>query len=236
MGGSIATTGEGDGMTSKERERFISENIKLVSFAVKPFVPLGKTVGLDFDDLFSIGCIGLVKSVDYFDASRGVKFSTYAVPMIRGYVLQQLWRNVSCLRFSARYKEAWWTIKRNGLEDAAPEEIQQQLQMDAETIEGAFAYGDKTRIHSLDWSTEVIDSKRDVALHDFLGVNEDFSNVVVDDFLARLNEREKHVVRGILVGKSQVEIGKEIGVTQSVVSKLRNRIAGKLKDYLELAM
>ena len=218
------------------RNEFIRGNLRLVLSVIQRFYGRGENP----DDLFQIGCIGLIKSIDNFDLSQGVQFSTYAVPMIIGEIRRYL-RDNNSIRVSRSVRDlAYKTIqfkekynKEKGKEPTI-EEIAKELSVEKEEI--AFAldaiqtpvslqepiYNDGAEsIYIMD---QVKDSKNS---------DENWAeNMTIEEALKRLNEKEKKIkIKKYFDGRTQMEVADEIGISQAQVSRLEKNALENIKRY-----
>ena len=213
---------EGD---NEARTKFINGNLRLVLSVIRKFFSKGENA----DDLFQIGCVGLIKAIDNFDMEQNVQFSTYAVPMIMGEVRRYL-RDNSSLRVSRsvrdlaykiiaekerfiREKEREPTLEElSKILDATKEDI--VMSLDAiqiplslqEPINGS-------NIESISIEDQIKDKK-----------NSDkywAETITIIEAMKRLNNKEKEIVnKRFFQGKTQIEVADEIGISQAQVSRL----------------
>lgn len=226
-----AKTGE-----SHAKERLLSENVSLVKCIVKRY--LGK--GVEYDDLFQIGCIGFLKAIDGFDERFQVKFSTYAVPMIAGEI-KRFMRDDGSVKVSRSIKQAAKEInryieevvRRRG-EQPSVKEIAEQFHMDA--AETVFIMGSSKMPLSLYGGTEQGDGK-ERELIDTLPAKDEQEDWL-DKFLLRgaieeLPERErKIIVLRYFRDMTQSEVAERIGVSQVQVSRIESRIIQSFREKL----
>lgn len=216
------------------RDIFINGNLRLVLSVIKRFYGRGENV----DDLFQVGCIGLIKAMDNFDLSQNVQFSTYAVPMIIGEIRRYL-RDNNPIRVSRSVRDlAYKTlaikermIKENQKEPTI-EEIAKELGVDKEEI--AFSldaiqepislqepvYGDDTeKIYVLD---QISDTKN---------TDENWAeNITILEAMKKLNEKEKLIInKRFFEGRTQIEVADEIGISQAQVSRLEKSAIEHIK-------
>lgn len=218
------------------RNEFIRGNLRLVLSVIQRFYGRGENP----DDLFQIGCIGLIKSIDNFDLSQGVQFSTYAVPMIIGEIRRYL-RDNNSIRVSRSvrdlaYKTIQFKEKHNKEKGKEPtiEEIAKELSVEKEEI--AFAldaiqtpvslqepiYNDGAEsIYIMD---QVKDSKNS---------DENWAeNMTIEEALKRLNVKEKKIIiKRYFDGRTQMEVADEIGISQAQVSRLEKNALENIKRY-----
>ena len=207
------------------RQTFINGNLRLVLSVIQRF--LGRKESAD--DLFQVGCIGLIKAIDNFDLTQGVQFSTYAVPMIIGEVRRYL-RDNNSIRVSRSVRDlAYKTIqfKEKYIKDKGKEptisEIAKALEVSEEDI--AFSldaiqdpvslqeplYNDGTD------NIYIMDQVRDLK-----NTDENWTeNMTIMQAMEKLNNKEKEIiVRRFFDGRTQMEVADEIGISQAQVSRL----------------
>ena len=221
---------EGD---KEARNLLVSGNLRLVLSVVQKFTNRGENL----DDLFQVGCIGLIKSIDNFDIGQGVRFSTYAVPMIIGEIRRYL-RDNNTIRVSrslrdTAYKAMQVKERLTADSDKEPsiEEIAKEMQMKKQDVVLALeaivepvslyepAYSDGTdTIFVMD---QVGDKQSDKDWLDEISLKEAIVN---------LEEREKKILSlRFFVGKTQMEVAQEIGITYSKMHKMFSRRADGYK-------
>ena len=220
----------------KARTKFIKGNLRLVLSVIQRFYGRGECA----DDLFRIGCIGLIKSIDNFDLSQGVQFSTYAVPMIIGEVRRYL-RDNNSIRVSRSVRDlAYRTIqfrekynKEKG-KDPSIEEIAREFGVEIEEIAASLdAIQDPVSLQEPVYNdgTEnifVMDQVKDTKNNDENWVE----TMTINEALKKLNEKEKNIiVRRYFDGKTQMEIADEIGISQAQVSRLEKNALEHMKKY-----
>ena len=216
------------------RDKFINGNLRLVLSVIKRFYGRGENV----DDLFQVGCIGLIKAMDNFDLNQNVQFSTYAVPMIIGEIRRYL-RDNNPIRVSRSVRDlAYKTlaikermIKENQTEPTI-EELAKQLGVDKEEI--AFSldaiqepislhepvYGDGTeKLYVLD---QISDTKN---------TDEKWTEELsLLEAMKKLNQKEKMIVdKRFFQGRTQIEVADEIGISQAQVSRLEKSAINHIK-------
>ncbi|MBD5450134.1 MAG: SigB/SigF/SigG family RNA polymerase sigma factor [Lachnospiraceae bacterium] len=237
------------------RERLIEENLGLVRHIVKRFV--GR--GYDMEDLFQIGCIGLMKAIDKFDLHYDVRFSTYAVPMIQGEIKRFL-RDDGMVKVSRTLKENGWKIKQ------AAERLSQELGRDAslQELSEATKLSVEDIVLALDANVEVESIYKSVYQSDgneiYLvdqvvsgngGVNysgvgrtsvggggcEDaekekvLNHMLLEQLLGMLDDKERELIRmRYFQDKTQVEVAKCMGISQVQVSRMEKRILLQLRE------
>ena len=216
------------------RNTFINGNLRLVLSVIQRFSGRGETA----DDLFQIGCVGLIKAIDNFDLNQGVQFSTYAVPMIVGEVRRYL-RDNNSIRVSRSIKDlAYKTIqykdkylKENGREPTI-EEIAKELNVTKESITLSLdAIQDTVSLQEPVYNdgTEniyVMDQVKDDKNSDELWAE----NMTIVQVLKKLNSKEKDIiVRRFFDCKTQMEVAEEVGISQAQVSRLEKNAIDHIK-------
>lgn len=224
---------EGD---EEARAEFIKGNLRLVLSVIQRFNNRGESA----DDVFQIGCIGLIKAIDNFDITQNVQFSTYAVPMIIGEVRRYLRdnnsirvsRSVRDLAYKAiQFKEKY--IKENNKEPTI-QEIAKELGVEREEIAFSFdAIQDPISLQEPIYndgaeSIYVMDQVRDPKSTDELWAE----NMTMMQAMLKLNEKEKNIImRRYFDGKTQMEVADEIGISQAQVSRLEKSAIEHIKRW-----
>lgn len=225
---------EGD---EEARELYIKGNLRLVLSVIRRFQNSNENP----DDLFQIGCIGLIKAIDNFDTTLNVKFSTYAVPMIIGEIRRYL-RDNNSIRVSRSLRDIAYKaiyarenyIKQH-LKEPTINEIAQETGIEKEMIvyaidaiqnpvslfEPVYTEGGDT-LYVMD---QISDKKnREERWIEDLSLRE---------AMHRLGEREKHIIElRFYEGKTQMEVAEEIGISQAQVSRLEKNALKAMKNYL----
>lgn len=218
-------------MNGLDRDTFIKKNEGLVIEAAKKFLfRINNYPHIDFDDLVQTGYIGLIKAYDNFKPEYGTQFSTYAVPMIEGEIRRFLIDNLELLKYSRQAKLDFNHIYKAGLIDEEPEMIASQLNIPIERVENALAY---YRSRCPDSIQLIIhdDDSTPLTLEDKLGEEVDFdSNLELEFFLNKLDERTRKIVEMRLQGMGQVEIGKRIGISQVQISRILHDLRKRMKE------
>ena len=218
------------------REIFIKGNLRLVLSVIQRFYGRGESP----DDLFQVGCVGLIKAIDNFDLSQNVQFSTYAVPMIIGEVKRYLRdnnsirvsRSVRDLAYKAiQFKEKYF--KENGKE-ATIEQIAKELGVEKEDIAVSFdAIQDPISLQEPIYndgseSIYIMDQVKDSKNTDEIWTE----NMTIAGALERLNDKERTIVqKRFFDGRTQMEVANEIGISQAQVSRLEKSAIGHIKRW-----
>ena len=219
------------------REEFISGNLRLVLSIIQRFWNRGENA----DDLFQIGCIGLIKAIDNFDVTQNVKFSTYAVPMIIGEIRRYL-RDNNPIRVSRSLRDiAYRALQvRNQLMDKLSHEptineIAKELDLPVEDVVFAMdAIQDPISLFEPIYqdggdAIYVMDQVSDEKNDDESWINE----IALQEAMNRLNEREKHILKmRFFDGRTQMEVASEIGISQAQVSRLEKSALRHMRKYV----
>ncbi len=218
------------------REQLISGNLRLVLSVIQRFVNRGENP----DDLFQVGCIGLMKAIDNFDISLDVRFSTYAVPMIIGEIRRYL-RDNNAIRVSRSLKDTAYRAMQikerlTGANRAEPtiEEIAKEMGMQKQDVVLALeAIVDPVSLYEPVYS----DGGDTIYVMDQLGDRNQDKNwleeLLIKEAISGLNNREKRILSlRFFGGKTQVEVAKEIGISQAQVSRLEKHALQKIKKDL----
>ena len=220
------------------RERLVLGNLRLVLSVIRRFTPKNHTA----DDLFQVGCIGLIKAIDNFNPEFDVKFSTYAVPMIIGEV-RRFQRDNNSVRVSRGLRDLAYRalqvkedVMRRDLREPTTAEIAEKLGEDVKAVDEAMeAIVEPVSLYDSVWgdgedSMYVIDKLADDTKSDDLLIE----NIALREALKKLNERELGIIsRRYYNGKTQMEIAAEIGISQAQVSRIEKSAIDKLRKYME---
>lgn len=217
------------------REVLIEKNLGLVHHIVKRFL----NRGVDAEDLFQIGCIGLMKAVDKFDLAFDVKFSTYAVPMISGEIKRFL-RDDGMVKVSRSLKENGWKITRareqfqheHGREPTL-EEIVKVTGLSTEEVVMAMDAG--AEVESIYKSVYQSDGNEIYLVDQIAGKNNEreklLNHMLLKQLLSELEGEERELIRlRYFQGKTQTEVAGRLGISQVQVSRLEKRILRRLRD------
>ena len=218
------------------REELISGNLRLVLSVIQRFGNRGENP----DDLFQVGCIGLMKAIDHFDVDQGVQFSTYGVPMIIGEVRRFL-RDNNSVRVSRSLRDTAYkaiqckerlTAQKN--REPTVEEIAQELSMKREDVVLALeAIVEPVSLYEPVFSDGgdtiyIMDQVGDPA-----GDGDWLEEIAVKQAIQNLSPREKKILSlRFLKGMTQMEVAKVIGISQAQVSRLEKGALNKIKEEL----
>lgn len=219
---------------SYSRQKLIEGNLRLVLSVVQKFSGRGENP----DDLFQVGCIGLIKSIDNFDISQNVKFSTYAVPMIIGEIRRYL-RDYNPIRVSRSLRDTAYhamqakeRIQNNLGRDATIEEIAKELSIKPTDVVLALeAIVEPMSLYEPVYS----DGGDTIYVMDQVGgaeSDDDWLNEIsIKETIKHLGEREKQILTlRFMQGKTQMEVANEIGISQAQVSRLEKGALKKIKE------
>lgn len=223
-----------DNKSLGERDAFIENNLGLVGKVTERFrQKLQRYEGMaDLEDIFQIGCIGLVKAYDRFDASKGFMFSTYAVPMIEGEIRRFL-RDFNTGCYMPRpIKDEIPSFKRKGLGATSPvEEICEKMGWTQEKTRNFLEAYNSRSIMSFD--IEFDDSQGSKSYKDLLRNRDNVEDhAILRDFISQLNEKQKMTFDLYYVkGYSQDEIGAMVGLAQVSIGRFARQIRIIAKEY-----
>ncbi|MCI7760440.1 MAG: RNA polymerase sporulation sigma factor SigG [[Eubacterium] saphenum] len=218
------------------REELIRGNLRLVLSVIQRFTNRGESA----DDLFQVGCIGLIKAIDNFDITQPVRFSTYAVPMIMGELRRYL-RDNAPVRVSRSMRDTAYKamqakeklIAEKGREPKI-EEIAKELGMSRQDVVIALeAISEPISLYEPVFS----ESGDTIYVLDQLGDHNDDMNwlneISLKEAIEQLGKREKRILNlRFFRGKTQVEVAKEIGISQAQVSRLEKCALNKIKNRI----
>ena len=222
---------------NKSREKFIQGNLRLVLSVIQRFNNRGENV----DDLFQVGCIGLIKSIDNFDLNQNVKFSTYAVPMIIGEIRRYL-RDNNSIRVSRSLRDIAYRAlqvrdKLIGENNKEPtiSQIAKELKVPREEVVFALdAIQDPVSLfepiyHDGGDAIYVMDQ-----ISDSKNVDDSWlENIAIKEAMKKLNDREKLILNlRFFDGRTQMEVADEIGISQAQVSRLEKTALRHMRKYV----
>lgn len=222
---------------SQARETLIYGNLRLVLSVIQKFLGRGENV----DDLFQVGCIGLIKAIDNFDVEQGVRFSTYGVPMIVGEIRRYL-RDNSAIRVSRSMRDTAYRVlqareklMRDSQREPTVEQIAKELDIPREEVVFAMdAIVDPVSLYEPVYSDGgdalcVMDQVSDRLSSDESWIEQ----IALKDAVERLGEREKKILAmRFYQGKTQMEVSQEIGISQAQVSRLEKSAISSIKKGL----
>lgn len=219
------------------RNRLVMDNVGLVWSIVRRFAGRGH----ELEDLYQIGCIGLIKAIDKFNLDFDVKFSTYAVPMITGEIkrflrddgmikvsrsLKELGMRVS----SAREQMIWELGREPGLDELAlrigvsREEVAASMEAatEVESIYKTVGSGEDQNLRLLDKLTDEREQQEEL-----------LNRMVLEELLKRLNEKDREIImRRYFENETQSQIAADMNISQVQVSRLEKKILRRMREYL----
>ncbi len=219
------------------RETYIEGNLRLVLSVIKRFSSSNENV----DDLFQIGCVGLIKAIDNFNAELGVKFSTYAVPMIVGEIRRFL-RDNNAIRVSRSLKDTAYkaiyakeTMTKTNLKEPTIEEIAAEIGISKEDIVYALdAIQNPMSLYEPIYTDGgdtlyVMDQVSDKKNKEETWVE----HISLSEAMKKLNAREREIINlRFFEGKTQMEVSDMIGISQAQVSRLEKNALKTMRNYL----
>lgn len=219
------------------RDKFIQGNLRLVLSVIQRFSNRGENL----DDLFQVGCIGLIKSIDNFDTSVGVQFSTYAVPMIIGEVRRFL-RDEGPIRVSRSLKDIAYKALRakeqyinTHSKEPTITELSKMLDIPREDIVMALdAIADPVSLfepiyHDGGEAIYVMDQIKDTKNTDTSWLE----SIALKEAMKHLTPREKHILNlRFYNGRTQMEVAQEVGISQAQVSRVEKSALKRLRKYV----
>ncbi len=216
------------------REKFINGNLRLVLSVVQRFSGRAESA----DDLFQIGCIGLIKAIDNFDITLNVQFSTYAVPMIIGEIRRYL-RDNNSIRVSRSIKDLAYKsiafknkfLKENNREPTI-EEIAKELEVEPEEISLSLgAIQDPLSLQEPVFN----DGTENIFIIDQVSDNKNTDekwteSITISELMKKLSDKEKMIIdKRFFDGRTQMEVAEEIGISQAQVSRLEKSAISHIK-------
>lgn len=219
------------------REQLIEGNLRLVLSVIQRFANRGEQA----DDLFQVGCVGLIKAVDHFDLNQKVKFSTYGVPMIIGEIRRFL-RDNSAIRVSRSMRDTAYKVLQareklmsQSQKEPTVEQIAQELDLPREEVVFAMdAISLPVSLYEPLYADDgdavcVMDQVRDTQSGDELWTD----CIALKDALTHLDDRERRILSlRFCEGKTQMEVSEEIGISQAQVSRLEKGAISTIKKHV----
>ena len=220
------------------REELIAGNLRLVLSVIQRFANRGENA----DDLFQVGCIGLIKAIDNFNTDLDVKFSTYAVPMIIGEIRRYLRDNASSIRVSRSLRDTAYKaihakeeLSKTSFKEPTIQEIadstgipKEDLVFALDAIQSPLSLYDPVYTDGGD-TLYVMDQVKDKKNKEDNWVE----SLAVNDAMKRLNERENYIIKlRFFEGKTQMEVAEEIHISQAQVSRLEKSALKSMRNYL----
>lgn len=219
------------------REKYIRGNLRLVLSVVQRFSGNGENM----DDIFQIGCIGLIKAIDNFDLSLNVRFSTYAVPMISGEIRRHL-RDNTQVRVSRSLRDTAYKaiyakekLMKEHQKEPTMNEIASEIGMSKEEIVYAL---DAIQTPVSLYEPVYTDGGDALYVMDQIGDNKNteenwVKSIALKDAVKRLTQKEKEIIMlRFYEGRTQMEVAGELGISQAQVSRLEKNALRNMRNYL----
>ena len=220
------------------REVFVKGNLKLVLSVIKNFYGRGENL----DDLFQIGCVGLIKAMDNFDVNMNVKFSTYAVPMIIGEIRRYL-RDNNIIRVSRSVRDLGYKVlaireraKKENKREPTIEEIAKELKADKDDI--IIAMESNNSIESIEGTSSQSDKEgKKLSILDKISTGKNEEEIITNKILLKeLDERDREIILlRFFKEKTQTEVARILGISQVQVSRIERKVLDKMKNKLTSA-
>ena len=224
---------EGD---QKAREELVNGNLRLVLSVIQRFTQRGENL----DDLFQVGCIGLIKSIDNFDISQNVRFSTYAVPMIIGEIRRYL-RDNNSIRISRSVRDTAYKamqvkerLTNQNQKEPTVDEIAAVMELPKEEVVMAL----ESIVEPVSLYEPVYSDGGDtIYVMDQVGDHNDDKNwldeIALKEAIRGLSDREKKILNlRFFKGMTQIEVSSEIGISQAQVSRLEKGALARIKKQI----
>jgi RNA polymerase sigma-70 factor, sigma-B/F/G subfamily len=221
---------------AEARTQLVNGNLRLVLSVVQKFINRGENL----DDLFQVGCIGLIKAIDNFDIRQNVRFSTYAVPMIIGEIRRYL-RDNNSIRVSRSLRDTAYKSMQmkerltveNGKEPTVQEIAEQMGVAQKDVVLALESVMEPVSLYEPAYS----DSGDTILVMDQVGDKQGDSDwldeISLREAIAKLGEREKKILSlRFFVGKTQMEVANEIGISQAQVSRLEKSALSRIKKQM----
>lgn len=219
------------------KNEYIYSNLRLVLSVIQRFNNRGESI----DDIFQVGCIGLIKAINNFDTTRGVRFSTYAVPMIIGEIRRYL-RDYNTIRVSRSMRDTAYKalqakekLTNSNNKEPTIDEIAKEIEVPKEDIVFALeAIQDPISLfepvyHDGGDALYVMDQVSDDKNTDASWLE----NISLKEAIKKLNDRERHIIDlRFFKGKTQMEVSDEIGISQAQVSRLEKSALKNMRKYM----
>lgn len=220
------------------RDELISGNLRLVLSVIQRFSNRGEMV----DDLFQVGCVGLIKAIDNFDITLGLRLSTYAVPMVIGEIRRYL-RDNSAIRVSRSMRDTAYRalqtkerLMNETQREPSVEEIAKAMDMKCEDVVFALdGIMDPISLYEPVYSDSGGDT---ICVMDQVGDTKNtdenwLEKIALKEAVSHLNDRERHILSlRFFDGKTQTEVANEIGISQAQVSRLEKSAIDRIKKQL----
>ena len=222
---------------SEARAQMIQGNLRLVLSVVQKFAGRGENL----DDLFQVGCIGLIKAIDNFDLSHNVRFSTYAVPMIIGEIRRFL-RDNSSIRVSRSLRDTAYhamqvrsrLVDEKGVEPSLNEIAAELGVPESDVVFALDAISDPISLNEPIFRDDgdavyIVDQVKDDTADD----NRWLDGIAISTGMSKLSERERKILQlRFFNGKTQTEVAKSVGISQAQVSRLEKAALARMRKFV----
>lgn len=219
------------------KEKLLAGNFPLIKSIIKNY----QNKGVDYDDLYQIGCVGFMKAIYNFDSKYEVKFSTYAVPMIAGEV-KRFMRDDGSIKVSRAIKTLWLKIKayldefdKLGIETPSIKQLAEKFEVSENDI--VIAMDASKGLISLNAELDESSSNSKSIIDTIVTENQTeqiIDNILLKEAINKLDPREKKILLlRYFRGKTQSEVAVDLNVSQVQVSRIENKILEKLKRKLK---
>lgn len=221
----------------RARDEFINGNLRLVLSVIQKFQNRGENA----DDLFQVGCIGLIKAIDNFDLSHNVRFSTYAVPMIIGEIRRFL-RDNSSIRVSRSLRDTAYhamqvrsrLVDEKGVEPSLNEIAAELGVPESDVVFALDAISDPISLNEPIFRDDgdavyIVDQVKDDTADD----NRWLDGIAISTGMSKLSERERKILQlRFFNGKTQTEVAKSVGISQAQVSRLEKAALARMRKFV----
>lgn len=229
MGGMMEKEINGEILT---QDTVIEKHKGLVHRECNRITRLAKSLGHEYDDIYQVGCMGLLKAFENFDYEKfPVRFSTYATPMIYGELSRMLRDSNVGVKYSRNVKELAWLIRKDDKKDLSVDELAAEYGVKKSLVVYALDFLVNRYAKDLEEPLFVTEGTP-VTISDVVGNPDDVTELFVKDFIESLPEQERVIIEGVMSGRSQADSGKMVGVSQVQVSRIIQRVGKKYINYL----
>lgn len=216
------------------RDQFVIINLRLVLSIVNRF----SNKKNNSDDLFQVGCVGLIKAIDNFDMGLDIKFSTYAVPMIIGEIKRYL-RDSNSVKVSRSLRDIAYKalqakeeLNKVNFKEPSLDEIAEKIEIDSSSVMFALdAISETVSLNEPIFNDDSDTIRLMDQISDTKNCDDDWiENLVLQEGLTKLNEKEKQILMlRYYIGKTQMEVSEEVGISQAQVSRLEKNALDVLR-------
>lgn len=218
------------------QDSLVVRHERLVHKVCSKFKFRAETLGMEYEDIVSVGFIGMIRAFENFDGELyPVRFSTYAIPMIMGEVRRYLRDQNPGAKFSRTIKDIAHRIYKTEMEHLPIDVIVSSLDVEREKVIHALNYIRNHRVTRLDEPIYKNSEDEDLTIMNLLHDEEDESLIFVKEFIESLSNRDQIIVKSLMAGMPQSDIGKELGISQVQVSRLQKKIGVRYLAFSGLA-